>query len=40
VKAGRSNCLLNTHKLAKFGITLPSVEDAMRTALSGFAKGQ
>lgn len=38
VVASRSNCLLNTDKLSTLGITLPPVEQAMRTALTEFAK--
>ncbi len=36
IKAGRSNCVLNTDKLAKEGITLPHVKDAIRTALKQY----
>ena len=37
VKAGRSNCLLSTAKLAALGIALPDVKEAMQTALIGLA---
>jgi len=32
-KAGRSNCILSLAKLEKEGITMPNVQDALRTAL-------
>lgn len=37
-KAGRSNCVLNTDKLAAEGIHLPEVHDAVRNALHEYKK--
>ena len=36
VKAGRSNCVLNTEKLEREGIRLPPVEEAMKKALRAY----
>ncbi len=38
VKAGRSNCILNTEKLQKEGIILPPVEQAIKKCLTEYAK--
>lgn len=38
VKAGRSNCVLSTKKLAEYGITLCPVDEAVQQALVAFAE--
>ena len=37
VKTGRSNCILNTNKLAAEGIIMPPIEQAVRNALKEYA---